>query len=192
MVKKSPTINGGSTADLAFLCLAFFMMTSSMDTDSGIIRRLPPPLPPDAPKPPEIRERNVLQVQVNMYDQLRVNREFIDISELRNVTKEFLSNPFNDPHKSEQYEQDIPGLGKVMRSRGVISLQNDNTTSYEAYIRVQNELTAAFNELRDALSRDRFGVTFANLRNEELREAIQRAIPMAISEAEPRNDGGRR
>ncbi|MDR0438383.1 MAG: biopolymer transporter ExbD [Bacteroidales bacterium] len=191
MVKKSPTINGGSTADLAFLCLAFFMMTSSMDTDSGIVRRLPPPLDPNI-KPPEIRERNVLQVQVNLHDQLRVNREQIDISELRSVTKDFLSNPFDDPHKPEKREMDIPGLGKFMVSRGVVSLQNDNTTSYEAYIRVQNELAAAINELRDALSRERFGVTFANLRNDELRDAIQRAIPMSISEAEPRNDGGQR
>ena len=191
MVKKSPTINGGSTADLAFLCLAFFMMTSSMDHDSGIIRRLPPPLPPNAEKP-EIRERNVLQVQVNMHDQLRVGGRFIDISELRGVTKEFLSNPFNDPNLSEQTERDIPNLGLVMTSKGVISLQNDMTTSYEMYIKVQNELTAAVNELRDALSRERFGVPFASLRNEDLRTAIQSAIPVPISEAEPRDMGGQR
>jgi biopolymer transport protein ExbD len=191
MVKKSTTINSGSTADLAFLCLAFFMMTSSMDTDSGIIRRLPPPLPPDAPKP-DIRERNVLQVMVNMHDQVGVKGEFIDISELRAITKEFLSNPHNDPHKSEQQEKDYPGLLGVRTSKGVISLQNDMTTSYEMYIKVQNELTAAVNELRDALSKERFGVPFAYLRNEELRTSIQSAIPVPISEAEPRDIGGRK
>jgi len=190
MVKKSPTINGGSTADLAFLCLAFFMMTSSMDHDAGIIRRLPPPLPENFERP-EIRERNVLQVLVNSQDLLRVKGETIDIRELRGIVKEFLSNPFNDPHKSEQEEREFPFLGTVSRSRGVVSLQNDNLTSYEMYIKVQNELTAAFNELRDEMSRSHFGVPFASLRNEDMRLAIQGAIPMAISEAEPREVGGR-
>jgi len=191
MVKKSPKISGGSTADLAFICLAFFMMTSSMDHDSGIIRRLPPPLPPDAEKP-EIRERNVLQVLVNLHDQLRVKGETIDIRDLRAIVKEFLSNPYNDPHKSEQDEREFPHLGMVMVSKGVVSLQNDHGTSYEMYIKVQNELTAAFNELRNELSKAHFGVPLANLRNDEMRESIQRAIPVAISEAEPRDIGGRR
>ena len=191
MVKKSPTINGGSTADLAFLCLAFFMMTSSMDHDQGILRRLPPPLPPDA-LPPEIRERNVLPVLVNFNDQLRVRGENIDITELRRVTREFFSNPNNDPSKSEQEEIELPHLGRVMRSKGVVSLRNDHGTSYEMYIMVQNELSAAVNELRDQLSRRHFGVPFASLRNNELRESIQRAVPLAISEAEPKEYGGRR
>ncbi|MDR1950847.1 MAG: biopolymer transporter ExbD [Bacteroidales bacterium] len=190
MVKKSPTINGGSTADLAFLCLAFFMMTSSMDHDSGIIRRLPPPIPPNAEKP-EIRERNVLQVLVNQFDAVRVGTETIDIRDLRRLTKEFLSNPYNDPKKSEQRDVEFPHLGTVKVSRGVVSLRNDNLTSYEMYIMVQNELTAAFNELRDEMSKSHFGVSFASLRNEEMKEIIQRAIPVAISEAEPR-DGGRK
>jgi biopolymer transport protein ExbD len=191
MAKKAPAINSGSTADLAFLCLAFFMMTSSMDHDSGIIRRLPPPIPPNAEKP-EIRERNVLQVQVNFHDQIGVGGHFIDIRDLRNITKEFISNPYNDLRKSEQEEREFPLLGRVMFSKGVVSLRNDHGTSYEMYIKVQNELTAAFNELRDEMSRKHFGVPFANLRNEEARESIQRAVPVAISEAEPRDEGGRR
>ena len=190
MVKKSPTINGGSTADLAFLCLAFFMMTSSMDHDQGILRRLPPPVPPDQ-KPPDIRQRNVLEVLVNFQDQLRVRGETIDIRELRKVTKEFLSNPHNDPTKSEQVDREFPFLGTIKVSRGVVSLKNDNLTSYEKYIMVQNELTAAFNELRDEMAREKFGVSFNNIRNDDMRIAIQQAIPVAISEAEPR-EGVRR
>jgi len=187
MVKKSPTINGGSTADLAFLCLAFFMMTSSMDHDRGILRRLPPPLPPDA-IPPEIRERNLLPVLINRDDQLRVQGENLDLRELRRVTKDFFSNPFNDPHLSEQEEITLPFLGTVRRSRGVVSLQNDHGTTYEMYIRVQNELAAAINELRDEMSRQHFGVPFSALRvGDERRASIQRAIPVAISQAEPRD-----
>ena len=162
-----------------------------MDQDSGIIRRLPPPMPPDA-EPPKINERNVLQVLVNLNDQLRVKGQTIEIAELRAITKEFLSNPYGDPHKSEQEEKEFPFLGRVMVSKGVVSLQNDNGTSYEMYIMVQNELTAAFNELRDEMSRKHFGVTFANLRNDDMRESIQQAIRVSISEAEPRDIGGRR
>jgi biopolymer transport protein ExbD len=191
MAKKAPAINTGSTADLAFLCLAFFMMTSSMDHDQGIIRRLPPPIPPNAEKP-EVRERNVLQVLVNFQDQLRVKGETIDVRDLRKIVKEFVSNPFNDPHKSEQRDREFPHLGTVKVSSGIVSLQNDNLTSYEMYIMVQNELTAAFNELRDEMSKRHFGVSFSNLRNDEMRESIGKAIPVAISEAEPRNVGGQR
>jgi len=191
MVKKSPPINSGSMADISFLLLTFFLLTSSIDTDQGIIRRLPPPLPPNADKP-EIKERNVLKVLVNMNDELRVKGENLDISELRRVTKEFLGNPYGDPRKSEQVEKDIPHLGKVMVSKGVISLQNDHGTSYEMYIKVQNELTAAVTELRDALSKERSGVKFSDLKNETLKEAIQKAIPIPISEAEPKDIGGKK
>ena len=191
MAKKSPPINSGSMADISFLLLTFFLLTSSIDTDQGIIRRLPPPLPPNAEKP-EIRERNVMAVLVNFNDQLRVRGENMDISELRAAAKEFLSNPHNDPHKSEQIEREVPGLGTVMVTRGVISLQNDHATSYEMYIKVQNELSAAVSELRDELSRQRFGVRFSELREDHLRTAIQAAVPMPISEAEPRDLGGRR
>jgi len=187
MVKKSPTINGGSTADLAFLCLAFFMMTSSMDHDRGILRRLPPPLPPDA-VPPEIRERNLLPVLVNRYDLLSAQGQETDLRDLRRITKEFFSNPFNDPHLSEQEEIFLPHLGTVRRSRGVVSLQNDHGTTYEMFIRVQNELSAAINELRDEMSREHFGIPFSALRaGDERRHSIQRAIPVAISQAEPRD-----
>ncbi len=191
MAKKTPSINTGSTADISFLLLTFFLLTSSIDTDLGIARRLPPPLPPDAEKP-EIKDRNVLPVLVSFDDRLRVKGENIDISELRRTTKEFLSNPLNDAHKSEQVEKEIQGLGMVRTSKGVISLQNDNSTSYEMYIKVQNELTAAVNELRDAFARERFGVKFADLKNENIREAIQKAIPVPISEAEPKDYGGKK
>lgn len=176
-------------SDISFLLLTFFLLTSSIDTDLGIARRLPPPLPPNAPKP-EIKERNVMAVLVSFEDRLRVRGENMDISELRHATKEFLSNPFNDKHKSEQVEREITHLGKVVMSKGVISLQNDNNTSYEMYIKVQNELTAAVNELRDELSKKHFGVFFADLTDEAKKEAIQKAIPVAISEAEPKEMGG--
>ena len=189
--KKSPPINSGSMADISFLLLTFFLLTSSIDSDVGIIRRLPPPLP-DNQVPPDVKERNVMAVLVNFNDELRVNNESMDISELRQATKIFLSNPYNDPHKSEQVEREFTGLGVVTISRGVVSLLNDNGTTYEMYIKVQNELTAAVNELRDEFSRRQFGVRFEDLRSQVIQEAIQRAIPIAISEAEPKDFGGGR
>jgi biopolymer transport protein ExbD len=186
--KKTPAVNSGSMADISFLLLTFFLLTSSIDTDMGIIRQLPPPLPPNAEKP-EIKERNVLQVMVNFQNSLRVRGANMDISELRQATKEFFTNPFNDPHKSEQVERTVEGLGVVMMSKGVVSLQNDNGTSYEMYIKVQNELTAAFSEMRDDFCKARFGVKFADV-NEETKKAVQKAIPVSVSEAEPKDYGG--
>ncbi|MDE5574984.1 MAG: biopolymer transporter ExbD [Bacteroidales bacterium] len=184
MAKKSPTINGGSMSDISFLLLTFFLLTSSINTDLGIARKLPPPLPPDAPKP-EIHDRNVFKVAVNFRDELQVQGARVDIADLRDMAKEFLANPANDPKKSEKKIEDIEGLGSVPVSKGVVSLRNDRGTSYEMYVKVQNELTAAFHELRNELSQERFGIKFDDLKKDAQIEAIQKAIPLTISEAEP-------
>ncbi len=184
MAKKSPTINGGSMSDISFLLLTFFLLTSSINTDLGIARKLPPPLPPDAPKP-EIHDRNVFKVAVNFRDELQVQGKLADIADLRDMAKEFLANPNNNPKMSEKKMEDIAGLGPVSVSKGVVSLRNDRGTSYEMYVRVQNELTAAFHELRDELSQERFGIRFNDLTKDADIEAIQKAIPLTISEAEP-------
>jgi len=190
-IKKSPGINGGSMSDISFLLLTFFLLTSSIDTDLGIVRQLPPPLPPNAEKP-EIKERNVLTVLIDFQDRLRVRRENMDIADLRKATKEFFLNPYNDPHQSEQVERTIEGLGVVSCSKGVVSIQNDNSTSYEMYIKVQNELTAAFNEMRNEYAMQHYGVKFADLSDSHIKRAIQKAIPVAISEAEPKDYGGKK
>lgn len=184
MPKKSPGINGGSMSDISFLLLTFFLLTSSINTDSGIARRLPPILPPDAPKP-EVHDRNAFKVLVSFKDELRVQDENIDISLLREMVKEFFANPTNDPNLSEKEPKDIPLLGSVPVTKGVISLKNDRGTSYEMYIRVQNELAAAIHELRDEYAIAEFGVKFDDLRRDDQRRAIQRLAPMSISEAEP-------
>ena len=171
-------------SDISFLLLTFFLLTSSINTDLGIARKLPPPLPPDAPKP-EIHDRNVFKVAVNFRDELQVQGKLADIADLRDIAKEFLANPNNNPKMSEKKMEDIAGLGPVAVSKGVVSLRNDRGTSYEMYVRVQNELTAAFHELRDELSQERFGIRFNDLTKDADIEAIQKAIPLTISEAEP-------
>lgn len=190
MAKKSPEINAGSMADIAFLLLIFFLVTTTMDTDSGIVRRLPPPPDPSA-APPDVKERNVFNVLVNKNDRLMVDGRWGDIATLREETKTFLSNPANDPTLPEKREENIPGLGVFQVSKGIISLKNDRGTSYDMYIQVQNELTAAVNELRDELSRQKFGKKFSELTDNTSIEAIQKAIPVSISEAEPEDIGGK-
>jgi biopolymer transport protein ExbD len=190
MAKKTPQINSGSMADISFLLISFFLLTSSINTDMGISRKLPPPLDPNV-KPPEIKERNVFTVLVNQNDRLLVEGKPGDLSTIKNLAKEFMSNPSNDPNLPELEMKFIPNLGDVLLPKSaVISLKNDRGTSYEMYLKVQNELTAAINELRDELSVQKFGVKMSILGNEEQIAAIKAAIPVPISEAEPENIGG--
>ncbi len=188
MAKKPPEVNTGSMADISFLLLTFFLLTSSIDTDLGLSRKLPP-MPEDIPPPP-IKERNVFVVLVNAYDMLLIEGRPGDINTLRRDAKNFFLNPGNDPKLSEKKLEEIPLIGPYEKSKGIISLQNDRGTSYEMYIKVQNELAAAVNEMRDELSMKQFGVKFADLKNEEQSKAVQKAVPVAISEAEPKDIGG--
>lgn len=187
--RATPEINAGSMADIAFLLLIFFLVTTTMDVDSGITRRLPPPI--ETPEDIKIKERNVLNVLVNKNDRLLVDGKPGDIRTLKDVAKRFMTPVFpDDPNYPETELVNVPGLGDVHISKGVISLKNDRGTSYDMYIRVQNELARAFNELRDELSSRRFGLKYNQITDEEQIKAINEAVPMRISEAEPENIGG--
>lgn len=178
-------------ADISFLLLTFFLMVSSINSDQGIARRLPPPLPPNQNKPPEVRERNIFIVKINSKDKLLFNGEYGDVRNLKERAKEFLGNPQDLDNLPEKELVYIEGFGeKYPVSKGIISLQNDRGTSYDMYFQVQNELTAAINEMRNELAKDKFGKGYADI-TEGQREAIDKAIPIAISEAEPKNVGGK-
>jgi len=187
-LRETPEVNAGSMADIAFLLLIFFLVTTTMDIDTGITRKLPPPVEDDTEI--DIKDRNIFKVLVSSSDQLMVEGERTDISTLREDVKIFMTNPGNLEDLPEKSMIFIENLGEIEVSKGVVSLKNDRGTSYEMYIKVQNELTAAFGELRDELSQRIYGVKFANLINEDYRKAVQKAVPMAISEAEPENIGG--
>ena len=189
MARKTPGLNTGAMSDISFLLLAFFLMVSNINTDMGIARKLPPPLPPDA-EAPDVRERNIFVVMVNKDDRLLFNREYGRIEDLKDRAKEFLGNPNNLPNLPEKVPTEIELLGTVDVSKGVISLRNDRGTSYDMYLQVQNELTAAIKEMRDELSLQCFGKKAADV-TEAQREALETAIPMAISEAEPTKIGGK-
>ena len=192
--RKVPAMNATSSADIAFMLLIFFLITTSMDTDKGLARRLPPPVPKDQKKNEEmdIKKRNILVVLINSNNQILCNNEFIDIKQLREKVRNFIENPYNDEHMPEKTEVDVPFFGKQMVTKNhVISLQNDRGTEYQAYIDVQNELAAAYNELRDEVSRKKFGKAFADL-DEDQQKAVQMIYPQKISEAEPKNYGDKK
>lgn len=193
-----PEVNAGSMADIAFLLLIFFLVTTTIETDQGINRKLPPIEQSKADV--IIKEKNILQVLVNKNDQLLVNDELLELKDLRKKAVEFLDNGGDgtcayckgarNPESSDNPE------------KAIISLQNDAETSYKTYIAVQNELVAAYYELRDRECLKKFGVTYREMesifedpKTPEKRVAtlepkikiIQDLYPQKLSEAEPKS-----
>ena len=196
MAKKNrtaPEINAGSMADIAFLLLVFFLVTTTMEQDTGIQRKLPEKQPENI-DPPDVKRRNVFIVLVNRNDELLVNGEPGDITILKDKVKEFILNKNNSSDLPEKTATAIEGIGTYNVSKGVVSLQNDRLTSFDKYMAVQDVLTRAFNELRNDLSQEKFGKSFDELQTlaktdtkfEAQAEAIKKAIPVSISEAEPK------
>jgi len=186
--RDTPEVSSGAMADIAFMLLIFFLVATTMDVDSGLARKLPPKAPIDQDDTPPIKERNVLIVQINSMNKLAVEGEPLDVSLLKDKAKEFIINPNRDEKLPEFERKEIPYFGSVDVSKGIISLQNDNGTSYETYIAVQNELIRAYNEIREAKSISKFHKSYADL-NEDQQKAIRKLYPQKISEAEPKNIG---
>lgn len=184
-------LNASSMADIAFLLLVFFLVTTSMSTDKGLARRLPPPIPADQQQDDvEMNKRNVLQILVNSNNDLMVNGEVLEVSKLKEKAKEFIMNPSNSEELPEKEVGSFGSFGNVMYTKKhVISLQNDRGTQYQAYIEVQNALVAAYDEIRDEFSMQKRGKKFADLTEDEQKE-VQKIFPQKISEAEPKNYGG--
>lgn len=192
MARPAGDINAGSMADIAFLLLIFFLVTTTMEVETGIQRRLPPM--PDENQQAEVEQinkRNIMVVLINKNDRLFAGGQEMHITMLKDKVKEFITNPANLPDLPEKRENDIEGFGPVMVSRAVVSLQNDRGTSYNAYIQVQNELVKAFNELRDEFSMQHFGKKYDSV-DEDQQRIVREAIPLNLSEREPREVTTRR
>ena len=200
--RKVPGLNGSSLADISFILLIFFLITTSMDTDTGLVRRLPPPPDPNQQEDDvKVKGRNVFVVSVNMNNEImyyygdeskRVTKTDVQPSDLREIVKEFISNPENKANMPEFHPADppLPLLGAYPVTKNhIISVQTDLATKYDVYFQIQNELMAAYNELRNELAREKFGKYFRDL-NEDERLAVTGVYPMKISEAEPKKFGG--
>lgn len=169
-------INAGSMADIAFLLLIFFLVTTTMAKDEGILVKLPPWSDAPVQETATLLDRNVYTILINADNELLVENKLTQIRDLKVGVKNFIMNPGNNPELAKSPEE------------AVVSLQNDNGTSYNTYIQVYNEIKAAYNELRDAASMKRFNTVYDLLTRKQKKQIIE-IIPMKISEAEPTDFG---
>ena len=189
--RAAPEINAGSMADIAFLLLIFFLVTTTMDVDTGITRKLPPPVE-NEDEDIDVKDRNVLKVLINSHDRLLIDGKPGLVSDLKAKAMDFMSIHPGDEEYPEFDVKMIDELGMERdMSKGIISLKNDRGTSYEMYIKVQNELASAFNQMKDDLSVELFGLKYTQLIDKKKIKGINKAIPVRISEAEPEDIGGR-
>ncbi len=190
--RKMPGLNTSSTADISFMLLIFFLVTTSMDTDQGLGRTLPKP-PEDEQLNTEIKvkERNILNIRINKDNYVMIGDDYATLEDVKERAKEFIKNADNKPNLPELKAKKIKGLGKTMMvtENHVISVQTDRGTDYGVYFAVQDALVAAYNELRDELSKQEFGFKYEFLKPEE-QKAIREVYPQKISEAEPKKYGG--
>lgn len=152
--KQVPGLNTTSTADISFMLLVFFLVTSSMDTDKGVPRQLPPPENITEVQELMVKDRNVLTIEIDEHDRLTCNKEDITPDQLTKRVEEFVANTKNDPKLPEKSTREVHLMGKCQVSdRHIISIQVNRKTSYNAYIEMQNAVVAGYNHLRNGLAR---------------------------------------
>lgn len=195
-----PEVNAGSMADIAFLLLIFFLVTTTIETDAGLDRMLPPMEPPD--ENVVIKQKNIFTVNINKNGQLLVEEELTNLKDLRARAVAFLDNggaPPGDPlycnyckGKRDPNSSDNP-------DKAIISLKNDRETKYSTYITVQNELVGAYNDLRNREAQRLFNRDFTEMEalylnpetpssvRDELKDKVKKVqdlFPQKLSEAE--------
>jgi len=187
-VRKPPTLNGTQTADMAFILVCFFMMVTTMGSEFGLIRQLPPWIENQDPSEEKINRRNVFVVAINQHNNMLVQDSYREITELRAMAKDFFDINNTGDEYPEKEAAELPGIGTIYVNRtAVVSLQNDRGTSYKIYVQAQNELAAAINELRDEFTMLRWGTKYEDSTADQQDVVGRQIYPMAISEAEPKN-----
>ena len=198
--KGAPEVNAGSMADIAFLLLIFFLVTTTIETDAGLDRMLPPIEPPDTDV--VIKQKNIFTVNINKNGQLLVEEQLMSLEDLKEAAMDFLDNG-GAPSGSPEYCNYCKGSSDASSSdnpqKAIISLKNDRETKYSTYITVQNELVGAYNELRNREAQRLYRRDFTEMEAEYLNpetpssvrdelkdkvKAVQELFPQKLSEAE--------
>ncbi len=195
--RAAPEVNAGSMADIAFLLLIFFLVTTTIETDTGISRKLPPMEESD--EDVIIRQKNIFTVLINGKDQLLVEDQLMELKDLRKAAIEFLDNGGGTGDEACSY---CKGKRSPSSSdnpdKAVISLKNERETTYSTYISVQNELVAAYNDLRDRRAQELYGISFIEMQanyddvnwvgnKEKLKERLEKIkleYPQKLSEVQ--------
>jgi len=168
--RSAPEVNAGSMADIAFLLLIFFLVTTTIAADKGILVKLSPWV--DEPPVTDIKDRNALRVHINYQGELMVEDVETEIDEFRDLIKDFVENPERKEHLSER------------PTKAVVSLNHDRNTTYDVYLSVYNELKAAYREMWETESLRRYGKHYSKIGKSQQR-AVRNLFPQVISEAEP-------
>ncbi len=170
--RKLQEINAGSMADIAFLLLIFFLVTTTMESNYGVSRKLPPPPDPNF-KPPPVKERNILEILINRNDQLMIEDHLAKFKEIKDEVVKHITNFGKDPNYAESPE------------KAVVNITHDRGTSYKAYITVYNEVLRAYNEVRNKEAMAKYGKPFDQLTKEQQKE-IKKKYPQIVAEATPK------
>ena len=180
---RIPEINSSASADIAFLLLIFFLLTTSLEKTKGIYRRLPPVTPEQVViKKEDILKRDLLSVFISSDNQIKIGEELIPFSDLKNIIGTFIDNPENEMDLPEKIQETIPLLGVVdITKNHVIVLRISENANYETYISALNEIVSAYNELREMFSHRMFGKSYKFLNLEQC-EAVRLVYPQKISE----------
>lgn len=179
--KSAPQVNAGSMADIAFLLLIFFLVTTTISADKGINRKLPPNCPPGTDCSIKINERNILRIALNSKNELMVNNELIDLKDLRETVKVFLDN--NGNGSCDYCNGNSNSLLSDHPKEAVVSLSTSQNSNYATFIAVQDELSKAYYELREVYGYAAFGKSPDKLNTIEIK-AVQKAYPFVLSEAD--------
>ena len=196
--RAAPEVNAGSMADIAFLLLIFFLVTTTIETDTGLNRKLPP-MEDEKVEPPVIKQKNIFTVLINGKNQLLVEDQLMELKDLRKAALEFLDNGggTGDDACSYCHGKKDPSSSDNP-DKAIISLKNERETKYSTYISVQNELVAAYNILRDRRAEELYGMTLTQMQKdyddvnyrgnkENLKEKIEKIkieYPQKLSEVQ--------
>lgn len=190
--RKMPGLNTSSTADISFMLLIFFLVTTSMDTDQGLARSLPkPPEDDQLNNEIKVKERNILNIRINKDNYLLIGDDYATLADVKERAKEFIKNEENKPNLPELKPYKVKELGKtfMVTENHVISVQTDRGTDYGVYFAVQDALVSAYNEIRDEFSKQEFGYKYDQL-DADQQKIVRDVYPQKISEAEPKKYGG--